>query len=66
MIYGNQQRDGFSRREDENFFAFANGIFHTVDSLPVFTPSDNLGVVLHNNKNYYLPAKIFHHLCRIR
>lgn len=56
MIYGNQQRDGFSRREDENFFAFANGIFHTVDSLPVFTPSDNLGVVLHNNKNYYLPA----------
>ena len=56
MVYGNQQSDGFSRREDESFFAFANGIFHMVDSKPVFTPSDNLGVVMHNNKNYYLPA----------
>lgn len=25
--YGNQQEDGLSRREDNMFFAFANGIF---------------------------------------
>lgn len=54
--YGNQQEDGFSRREDQQFFAFANGIFHVVDGLPRFDPVNELGVVTHNNKNYYLPA----------
>ncbi len=54
--YGNQQEDGFSRREDHQFFAFANGIFHVVDGLPRFDPVNELGVVTHNNKNYYLPA----------
>lgn len=54
--YGNQQEDGFSRREDQQFFAFSNGIFHVVDGLPRFEPVNELGVVTHNNKNYYLPA----------
>lgn len=56
MTYGNQQEDGFSRREDQQFFAFANGIFHVVDGIPRFDPVNELGVVTHNNKNYYLPA----------
>lgn len=30
-IYGNQQTDGFSKKEDNMFFAFANGIYHQVD-----------------------------------
>lgn len=54
--YGNQQTDGASRREDNMFFAFSNGIFHTVDSVPRFEPVNELGVVTHNNRNYYLPA----------
>lgn len=54
--YGNQQEDGFSRREDNMFFAFSNGIFHTVDGVPRFDPVNELGVVTHNKKNYYLPA----------
>lgn len=54
--YGNQQKDGFSRKEDENFFAFSNGIFHFVDGVPTFSMADDLGVVTHNEKNYYLPA----------
>lgn len=54
--YGNQQEDGFSRREDQQFFAFANGIFHVVDGLARFDPVNELGVVTHNGKNYYLPA----------
>lgn len=54
--YGNQQVDGESRREDNMFFAFSNGIFHVVDEQPRFDPVNELGVVTHNNKNYYLPA----------
>lgn len=54
--YGNQQKEGFSRREDENFFAFSNGIFHFIDGIAQFTPVDDIGVVTHKDKNYYLPA----------
>lgn len=56
ITYGNQQEDGTSRREDQQFFAFANGIFHLVEGLPRFDPVNELGVVTHNGKNYYLPA----------
>lgn len=56
QTYGNQQVDGASLREDNMFFAFSNGIFHVVDELPRFEPVNELGVVTHNNKNYYLPA----------
>lgn len=54
--YGNQQQEGSSRREDQMFFAFSNGIFHVVDEQPRFDPVNELGVVTHNKKNYYLPA----------
>lgn len=56
MTYGNQQQDGALRREDNMFFAFSNGIFHLVDGQPRFEPVNELGVVTHNKKNYYLPA----------
>ena len=56
QVYGNQQRDGTSRKEDEQFFAFANGIAHFVGNDLVFDPINELGVVSHNGKNYYLPA----------
>ncbi|MFK2684011.1 DNA primase [Bacteroides fragilis] len=56
LTYGNQQTDGSSRREDNMFFAFSNGIFHVVDEQARFDPVNELGVVTHNNKNYYLPA----------
>ena len=55
-IYGNQQQDGTSRRQDEQFFAFANGIAHMVGDKMQFSPIDELGVVAHNSQNYYLPA----------
>lgn len=54
--YGNQQADGMSRKTDEQFFAFANGIFHRVDEQWRFEPVNELGVVTHNKDNYYLPA----------
>lgn len=54
--YGNQQSEGTSRKNDEQFFAFANGIFHSNDGAWVFDPVNELGVVTHNQKNYYLPA----------
>lgn len=54
--YGNQQSEGMSRKTDEQFFAFANGIFHDEGSGWRFDPVNELGVVTHNNKNYYLPA----------
>lgn len=54
--YGNQQSEGMSRKTDEQFFAFANGIFHNVDGQWVFDPVNELGVVTHNKNNYYLPA----------
>ena len=56
LTYGNQQEDGFSQKEDQMFFAFANGIFHTVDGQPRFDAVNELGVVTHNGRNYYLPA----------
>ena len=54
--YGNQQSEGMSRKTDEQFFAFANGIFHNVAGQWVFDPVNELGVVTHNKNNYYLPA----------
>ena len=54
--YGNQQSEGMSRKADEQFFAFANGIFHNVDGQWRFDPVNELGVVTHNKSNYYLPA----------
>lgn len=56
LTYGNQQEDGFSQKEDQMFFAFANGIFHMVDGQPRFDAVNELGVVTHNGRNYYLPA----------
>lgn len=55
-VYGNQQSDGSSRRPDEQFFAFANGIAHMEGSRMAFVPIDTMGVVTHNSQNYYLPA----------
>ena len=55
-VYGNQQSEGISRKQDEQFFAFANGIAHFVGDDYVFEPVNELGVVTHNGKNYYLPA----------
>lgn len=54
--YGNQQLDGLSRKEDNMFFAFANGIYHQEDGQYKFSPVNELGVATHNKKNYYLPA----------
>lgn len=54
--YGNQQIDGSSRKEDNMFFAFANGIYHREEGKFQFSPVNELGVVTHNKKNYYLPA----------
>lgn len=55
-VYGNQQSEGISRKQDEQFFAFANGIAHFVGDDYIFEPVNELGVVTHNGKNYYLPA----------
>ena len=55
-VYGNQQTDGTNRRPDEQFFAFANGICHMVGDTMRFEQVDELGVVTHNKRNYYLPA----------
>lgn len=55
-IYGNQQDSGTSRLPSQQFFAFANGIFHFVDGVPTFSQADELGVVMHEKRNYYLPA----------
>ena len=57
QVYGNQQSEGMSRKADEQFFAFANGIAHFDDSGKfVFEKINELGVVTHNRENYYLPA----------
>jgi len=55
-VYGNQQSEGNSRKLDEQFFAFANGIAHMVGKKMMFEPVNELGVVTHNGQNYYLPA----------
>jgi len=54
--YGNQQEDGMTRKEDQNFFAFSNGIYHQEDGVWRFEPVNELGIAMHNNQNYYLPA----------
>lgn len=56
QVYGNQQTEGTSRREDEQFFAFSNGICHMIGDSVKFEPINEMGVVTHNKKNYYLPA----------
>lgn len=57
QVYGNQQTDGMSRKTDEQFFAFANGIAHQRENGTFgFDKINELGVVTHNRKNYYLPA----------
>lgn len=57
LVYGNQQTEGMSRKADEQFFAFANGIAHQKeDGTFGFDKINELGVVTHNKKNYYLPA----------
>ncbi len=54
--YGNQQKDGMSLKEDENFYAFSNGIFHQIEGMWRFDAVNELGIVQHNKQNYYLPA----------
>ena len=57
QVYGNQQTEGMSRKADEQFFAFANGIAHQDEEGNfVFEKVNELGVVTHNRMNYYLPA----------
>ena len=56
QVYGNQQSEGTSRHEDEQFFAFSNGICHMIGDEMKFEPINEMGVVTHNKKNYYLPA----------
>nr|DAL31572.1 MAG TPA_asm: DNA primase [Caudoviricetes sp.] len=57
QTYGNQQSEGMSRKTDEQFFAFANGIAHEDENGNyVFEKVNELGVVTHNHMNYYLPA----------
>ena len=43
-------------QQQENFFAFANAIFHEVDNVFKIDYTDKLGVATHKNENYYLPA----------
>lgn len=54
--YGNQQPEGFSRDPATMFFAFANGIYHQQDGVWRFDAVNELGVVEHQNENWYLPA----------
>lgn len=41
---------------DEGFFAFSNAIYHEVNNKHEITPIDELGIVTHNEQNYYIPA----------
>lgn len=43
-------------QQNENFFAFANAIFHEVDGVFQVDYADELGVMSHDGKNYYTPA----------
>jgi len=43
-------------QQTENFYAFANAIFHEVEGTPIVEYTDEMGVVKHADKNYYLPA----------
>ena len=40
----------------EGFFAFSNGIYRCIDNEWAFQEVDELGVVEHNNTNYYIPV----------
>ncbi len=41
---------------DEGFFAFSNAIYHEVGGKYEITHIDELGIVTHNDLNYYIPA----------
>lgn len=41
---------------DEGFFAFSNAIVHDVDGEQKVQMVDDIGIVSHNQKNFYLPA----------
>lgn len=43
-------------QQTENFYAFSNAIFHEVDGVPRVDMADDIGVVTHNEMNYYEPA----------
>lgn len=43
-------------QQPENFYAFANAIFHEVDGKWQVDMASDIGVVTHNEKNYYAPA----------
>lgn len=43
-------------QQPENFYAFSNAIFHEVDGIHRVDMASEIGVVTHNNKNYYAPA----------
>lgn len=43
-------------QQNENFFAFANAIFHEVDGVCRIDYANDLGVVTHDGQNYYTPA----------
>jgi len=43
-------------QQPEGFFAFANAIFHKVDSDYVVEYMNDLGVATHDDQNYYSPA----------
>lgn len=43
-------------QQSENFFAFANAIFHQVDGVFRIDYADDLGVMTHDSENYYTPA----------
>ncbi len=41
---------------DEGFYSFSNAIVHEVDGAQQIQMVDDIGIVTHNQKNYYLPA----------
>lgn len=43
-------------QQSENFFAFANAIFHEVDGKFCVEYANDLGVMTHDGENYYTPA----------
>lgn len=43
-------------QQSEDFYAFANGIFHEEDGVTSFEKVTDLGTVAHKGENYFLPA----------
>lgn len=41
---------------DEGFYAFSNAIVHEIEGKQCVQMVDDIGIVSHNQKNYYLPA----------